>query len=320
MQLTLPNEVGSTGVTEENMESYYANIIYTTSLVFIIGFVSFNFIDRAKSNKEQIYSALLKSPEPKTIHFIFIILLLVIAGVAAVGILFLNLQSGIDGDGNPVYFEPNKFGDFFGGTLGPILSFLSFISLLWTIYTQDKFSKNSIEIQEKQLRISMDQRNEESFFLLLGRFHEIRSQRGISLVDKSLREASARYVAVRQFDENPDAILNLIASHSREAAREIEIQYKLFCRIVGFIDDSPRPSRKRMIPTLLSFIREEDSYIFQALAATQKFDDGNVYGLIYRMGLLRRFGDNPPPYIVYIRQLHENQRSKLFHEKLKSAI
>lgn len=298
------------------MENYYANIIYTTSLIFIIGFASFIFADRVKSNRERIYSALLKAPEPKAILIIFVALLFVIAGVAAVGILFLNLQSGIDGNGNPVYFEPNKFGDFFGGTLGPILSFLSFMALLWTIYAQDKFSKTSIEIQEKQLNISINQRNEDSFLLLLGRFYEIRDQNGIDMVDKSLREASARYVAIRKFDKHPDLLLYLIRGFSREAIRKIEIQYKIFCRLVDFINDSPESSRKRMVSTLLSFIREQDSYIFQAIAAAKEFDDGNVYKSIYRMGFLRRLSDNPPPYIVYIRQLHQNPDSELFHDEL----
>lgn len=44
-----------------------------------------------------------------------------------------------DFSGEPSHWS--AFGDFFGGTLSPILAFLSFIGLLWTIRNQEKSEK-----------------------------------------------------------------------------------------------------------------------------------------------------------------------------------
>ncbi|MBQ9183478.1 MAG: HEAT repeat domain-containing protein [Neisseriaceae bacterium] len=43
--------------------------------------------------------------------------------------------------------EPNNFGDYFGGVLNPILAFVSFIAILWTVALQ----RHSIKLQAREL-------------------------------------------------------------------------------------------------------------------------------------------------------------------------
>ena len=44
----------------------------------------------------------------------------------------------------------NNFGDYFGGVLNPILAFISFIAILWTVALQRK----SIDVQSKELKLT----------------------------------------------------------------------------------------------------------------------------------------------------------------------
>lgn len=70
-----------------------------------------------------------------------------------------------------------EFGDFFGGTLNPILSFLTIIALLLTILLQTDELKQSRAAAEasanalnSQLKISENQAREQSFFSISRRY------------------------------------------------------------------------------------------------------------------------------------------------------
>lgn len=126
---------------------------------------------------------------------------------ASFGILSINLLSVFSKESSF-----GTFGDFFGGMLNPILTFLMFMGLLITIILQQKELRltrselnNSSEALVEQAQTQEKQRFENTFFSLLQQHNELlselsRNSEGVHLVDylhrkcmkaNSLNEAKA---------------------------------------------------------------------------------------------------------------------------------
>lgn len=93
------------------------------------------------------------------------------------------------------------FGDFFGGTLNPILSFLTIIALLLTIVLQvDELkqaraaAESSANALSSQLKISEYQAREQSFFRFL---EELKTDKSVKLcIDKNMQLSAALHLCI----------------------------------------------------------------------------------------------------------------------------
>lgn len=96
----------------------------------------------------------IKTEVNEYIKFLLIILVFAVVIIFFVfGFYFLHFNEGVSSDPN-VW---GTFGDFIGGTLNPVLSFLSLIALLFTIVLQQKelgYSRKELEYTRKELERS----------------------------------------------------------------------------------------------------------------------------------------------------------------------
>ncbi|POZ53895.1 putative phage abortive infection protein [Methylovulum psychrotolerans] len=106
-----------------------------------------------------------------------------------------------------------QFGDYVGGTLNPMLSFVTLLVLLYTVKLQrkelDKTSKQ-LEISEsslaKQIEISKKQQFEVTFFQMLTLFNEITSEIEIQVPQPELEKHDNQWVQITSGWESPKDI------------------------------------------------------------------------------------------------------------------
>lgn len=127
-------------------------------LITVIFLLCIHIIIKRKENKEQPPESI----PTKTV--------LIIAGVAAfaVAVLFLTLQIEeivIKGD-------TGQIGDFIGGLLNPIFSFLALLVLLRTTRIQVHELQKTNQVLEYQKSVSEREKFENTFFKLVDRFEE----------------------------------------------------------------------------------------------------------------------------------------------------
>lgn len=129
--------------------------------------------------KTQIMKKLLKNLTPAKLQQLLILIL--IGAALIVAIVFIFYLSNFNGDISSNNSDWGTFGDFIGGTLNPLLSFLGLIALLLTISLQSKeleLTRNELErtasAQEKteaalseQSKTQIRQQFEGTFFALL---------------------------------------------------------------------------------------------------------------------------------------------------------
>ena len=129
-----------------------------------------------RSGLLKIGNTMIQIPK-KTSNFWFISILFILFALAAAAVI-LMLFVGIN---NVEKFQAmGQWGDFFGGSLNPILTFLTFVGLLFTIalqrieltLTRDemKRSADALELQEKAVR---KQSFEDTFFGMLNLHNSI---------------------------------------------------------------------------------------------------------------------------------------------------
>ncbi|PPK71756.1 putative phage abortive infection protein [Methylobacter tundripaludum] len=103
------------------------------------------------SNKEPDKKT--ESAVPKKSTNILLWIVVVIASLV-VAIVFWNYFSHFNDSPFSGKADAGQFGDYIGGTLNPILSFLSLIALLWTIGIQTKeleLTRNELDLTRKEL-------------------------------------------------------------------------------------------------------------------------------------------------------------------------
>ena len=108
------------------------------------------------------------------------------------------------------------FGDFFGGTINPLLSFLSLMALLLTILLQSKEQERSAVSQEnsekyliKQESIQQKQQFERTFFALLEQNNLILEKITSPNVQFSDNKSNLEYVHQRVFDGQTQYLANV---------------------------------------------------------------------------------------------------------------
>lgn len=291
-------------------------------LAAFISFLSIFFVARSfdylESRKSQIFKKISDTDVDALMLTVVKYVILAIVCTLVVGVFLLNYPFRDNGSA----YEPNKFGDFFGGTLGPILSFLSFIALLWTIRSQDLFSRQSLITQSQQLALANQQRDEESFYLLVGRLHELADPQLVSFADSMLKIAYNEAVRSRQahlsqgLDWNPDTFL--LKFHDRIVLHcaALRIRFSLLCRIVEHIEASSLTNKKRFILILKSFMAETDIHIFYAMAASAAFEEREIYRKLYNASFITRVSKNPPSYITAIQNLNQDPSSAIYYDAI----
>lgn len=108
------------------------------------------------------YTSLLKEDVEDSIFTQFLYRMLVWAGVGGIGLLVLDYVLLSHGQGQSI----GVFGDFFGGVLSPILTFLTFIILIVTIVMQKQELRSS-KIVNRKTSV------ETTFFNLIDLHHKI---------------------------------------------------------------------------------------------------------------------------------------------------
>lgn len=134
-------------------------------------------------------------------------------------ILFVGFKVDVDGNGHPVRASLiehlGTFGDFFGGTLTPILTFVSIVLLLMTIrQTQEanKFSGEMLNQAREQLKISAD---------------ELRLTRDELAGAKEAQQEISETQKIQQFESTFFNLLNIVSSE----------QEKIIVNVRSRIDD-----------------------------------------------------------------------------------
>jgi hypothetical protein len=112
--------------------------------------------------------------------FLTALVTIILAGWVYFGVLGIKVT-------DPTAEDMGRIADYFGGTLGPLLSFLSLIALLATLYVQGhelKLSREELKLSREELAKSADalssqnstierQRFEQTFFSWLGTYRQM---------------------------------------------------------------------------------------------------------------------------------------------------
>nr|WP_164676875.1 hypothetical protein [Pseudomonas chengduensis] len=187
-----------------------------------------------------------------------------------------------------------EFGDFFGGTLNPILSFLTIIALLLTIILQvDELkqtraaAESSAKALNAQLKISEHQKTEQSFFRF---YDDIRSDENISKCIKNNKMLSAslfnliyndktkdpeRHIERKEVNESFEKITNPGNMHQYVIAK-----VGIIASILNEFEERDRPKYARLVsthltPTLTSFI-----YNLTSITNAKRFEEIKKSGMI----------------------------------------
>lgn len=132
-----------------------------------------------KSMKEALYlgfEAIFTSDDEKQLLKI-LYYMLVVAAFAAIFILGLNFYFG------SITEEVGQFGDFFGGMLNPVLTFLTFFGLIATIVIQKQELKSARIEYERTATALSTQAIETTFFNTLDLHHNITENLSLDIVE-----------------------------------------------------------------------------------------------------------------------------------------
>lgn len=170
---------------------------------------------------------------------------------ASMGAVFV---AGIHGD----WAEKNwgTFGDFLGGVLNPVLTFLSFMALLFTIILQQreihgaKEDAKELQIQRREDRLSSERMQFESTFFQMVSIHNtivnaIDVDRGLSKNQLRGRECFKlfREEMQRFYEEDPsaDELGKSLAAHDhiwKSYQNDLAHYYRYLYNIIRFINES----------------------------------------------------------------------------------
>lgn len=132
-----------------------------------------------KSKKEVLYlgfeSIFTSDDEKQLLKILYY--MLVIAALAAIFILGLNFYFG------SISKEVGQFGDFFGGMLNPLLTFLTFFGLIATIVIQKQELKSARIEYEKTATALSTQAIETTFFNTLDLHHNITENLSLDILE-----------------------------------------------------------------------------------------------------------------------------------------
>lgn len=146
-----------------------------------------------------------------------------------------------------------EFGDFLGGTLGPVFSLLGLLALLLTLYLQNREFTHSVHALKEQAASLTVQRFENTFFEMVRLHHEI--VKAIDLRDNNHQVTTAGRDCFKVFYErfrkahgdanhkNQNAGQLVIATTAYDAfyerhQHEIGHYFRNFHRIVKLVDES----------------------------------------------------------------------------------
>lgn len=163
----------------------------------------------------------------------FLFKLALYSAVAAFILLIIDFWQILKGNGEKI----GVFGDFFGGILNPILTFLTFLGLIATIIMQRQELKQSRVEYEKTSESLKTQAIETTFFNILDLHHKIVDNIKVNL--EELRSRSGNRLSLQEILNPPaegksifegrgafEEILNLILHHSSSPAEVVE-RYKV---------------------------------------------------------------------------------------------
>lgn len=176
-----------------------------------------------------------------------------VAGIAIIVVFIATIWLGEAGD-------PGPWGDFFGGFLNPILTFVTFMGVLATILLQHRELKetraelaksaNALSVQNE---ISGRQLFESSFFQMLSLHNDIVGQIDLSIGDKEkrgrdcfnnfLRNLGKEYASERRRTAHLDqgeivTIKNAYEAYWRTKSVELGHYYRYLFNVVRYVVDS----------------------------------------------------------------------------------
>jgi len=275
------------------MEIFYQNVIYVIGLIFSLLFLLSVSIDYIKSRQDRILLGIKNSTSSKLIYITISLSISVIFLTASVGILLLHLQSGIDQSGNPTYFEPNKFGDFFGGTLGSLFSFLSFIAVVISSHLQ-------AQQQNEILKLSENSKDEESFYLLLDRLSS-------TYDEKATREGLK--IAQHYFKKRSDLSDTKKAEEFACAAQNaLWINFRIFARLVYHIEHSSLPDKGRYFKILKAFMSPLQIGMYALIAKNNLMDEKDIVSIFKKKKFIGGSDLLDLEFTNFIDTLNENQK------------
>ena len=163
--------------------------------------------------------------------------------IFAVSIMFVVLSFyfiNFHGELSPSHEQWGAFGDYFGGTINPVLSFLTLIALLLTIILQNKqleISSNELEATRQELKRSAEAHEKSELSLQLqAKALEISAR--ISAISHLLGQAedTIRSITSYQSGSSQEAQRNTVAKNKMELTLELR---KLYEQLKSFDNEKP---------------------------------------------------------------------------------
>ena len=124
---------------------------------------------------------------------------------------FINFSEGLSND----HERWGTFGDFIGGTLNPILSFLALIALLLTVVLQSRqaeISKNELELSRKEMEATRQE-------LARSAVAQEKTEQA-QLKQAIAQEIAARIAAINQLLQQEEEVISRITSWGGGSAKE----------------------------------------------------------------------------------------------------
>jgi len=217
---------------------------------------------RNQTNTEHIQRSWLA----KNIHMIMLLLL-----VGAIICVIMTIYSYIEYFPGPITSDHNKwgtFGDFIGGTLNPILSFLAFIALLITIILQTQelslstkelaSSAKALRDQSSSLKI---QNFESTLFRMVGLHNDIVKDMDLRKIDgndiieqgrdcfriiyKRFRNTVKENRRKRKYSDESALINSAYDEFFKKYQAEIGHYYRNLYNLIKFVKESEIENKKR---------------------------------------------------------------------------
>lgn len=255
------------------------NAYLVAFLLFMALFFVIRIMDMMNSHKDHLYELIINPKKEKLFTTIAKFCILLVFVVFCIGVILLNITN----DNGLAKFSIERFGDFFGGTLGPIFSLLSFVGVLWALIVQINFQSSTEEtsnemllMQKKQLELSEMKRDEESFYLLL---ENLTKRSNPELINHTYDLISS--IQISEYDFG-----TFLARATLITPPAMRSRFAIFCRIVEHIESSPLLDNIKYIKVLRSFLEERECRLFYALATINYQGEISTIGTLHKNGFI----------------------------------
>ncbi len=182
------------------------SLVYSTVVtIFLIAYFG-----SISASFHKIYRELNFSQRFILIFAVFVIVL-VLLGFVLLLLFKVNINTNL-----------GQVGDFVGGLLNPILSFLALIAIVISISLQEKELSSSVDSLRSQEQIFKTQNFESSFFNLLGMYRVRRSEQ---VLEKNGKDMNAYLYIMDQVHEQ-----RKVYDSRNETARELHVKAKNYMK------------------------------------------------------------------------------------------